>query len=1113
MKNQTIHFVIVTMALLLSWQVAQAQSSGYSYTSGYPASTEAELREAVTHDKGLVRLTDDITLTSSLNIASGKQVGIDLGGYTLSRGLDASAGDNGHVIKVEQGATLEIMSNETVRPHGYITGGYANQGGAIYNSGTLLIRLKVVITGNRAAQDGGGIFNTGTLTIQNCELTDNYAPNGGGGGIWSNGTATLQNVTVSSTTTSTAAAYNGGGLTNHGTMTLTGCTVTGNRVDGYGGGIYNNGSLEADGCTITGNYAFKEGGGIYMWSGGTYSTVSSVSTQLKGTTTITGNTTETWGGGFYADSGSLSMEGKVVLKDNNLNKNGVYQWPDNLYLYNTSAIEVTGNFQENTEVNLVSYYAGLPFTHNYGKYNQAPVNVYFTAESSSIYATTPKMVDDCVEGVFVIPYIERSWDATNKEVVSKQKLRFDFILASTLADDKSQLNLPDGTWLVADRHMQTFDDNRLMVNGTLNIILGNGVQLNMNRGIGVNQGNTLNIYGQQGDKGILHTQGYYNGYAAIGSEDDVSAGTINLYGGRVTAIGADYAAGIGGGDNSRFADNGGFTMYGGYLYASSESEGAGIGSGNEPEGSDYAGRITFYGGEVDAYGSKYGTAIGGGDEGKGAQVYVWGGHIKAYGYQGTSSGSAGIGGGYDADGGYVEVNGGKVEAQGGFNGAAIGNAAGINVKGKSSGTLKVTGGEVIATGYKNSCAIGASCYSRDVHIEITGGTVIAQAYPDGTGQRAMGISDYYMGWNYYETADIKMANNMRVYAGSDKDNNSLVGPSDRVSAPQNNKYCKVEVCTHENSMLDPNHQPDNDKHYFTCANCLAGNELDVEHTIVGGHCSVCGHGKTADLADNEDNSTLISSLQNITVAETTLSGRTLYKDGYWNTLCLPFTVELESSPLAGATVKTLTEAEVTDGTLSLYFTDVKPAYTDEKGTHTFLQPGTPYLLKWDSGTKIENPVFGYRYYNSTAPQDVVISNIVYPDAATDEEGSSSEPTYEPILSFKGTYAPVTLEGGNGSLLYLGANNTLYYPKTDVTINAFRAYFQLNSKYSLQSANAVRRFVLSLGDDSEATTVTPTDLMDYTHKTGEWHDLQGRKISGKPTQRGIYISNGQKVVIK
>ena len=30
---------------------------------------------------------------------------------------------------------------------------------------------------------------------------------------------------------------------------------------------------------------------------------------------------------------------------------------------------------------------------------------------------------------------------------------------------------------------------------------------------------------------------------------------------------------------------------------------------------------------------------------------------------------------------------------------------------------------------------------------------------------------------------------------------------------------------------------------------------------------------------------------------------------------------------------------------------------------------------------------------------------------------------------------------------------------------------------------------------------------------EWYDLQGRKLSGKPTQRGIYINNGKKVVIK
>jgi hypothetical protein len=31
--------------------------------------------------------------------------------------------------------------------------------------------------------------------------------------------------------------------------------------------------------------------------------------------------------------------------------------------------------------------------------------------------------------------------------------------------------------------------------------------------------------------------------------------------------------------------------------------------------------------------------------------------------------------------------------------------------------------------------------------------------------------------------------------------------------------------------------------------------------------------------------------------------------------------------------------------------------------------------------------------------------------------------------------------------------------------------------------------------------------------GAWYDLSGRKLEGKPTQQGIYICNGKKVVIK
>ncbi len=55
----------------------------------------------------------------------------------------------------------------------------------------------------------------------------------------------------------------------------------------------------------------------------------------------------------------------------------------------------------------------------------------------------------------------------------------------------------------------------------------------------------------------------------------------------------------------------------------------------------------------------------------------------------------------------------------------------------------------------------------------------------------------------------------------------------------------------------------------------------------------------------------------------TLADRTLYKDGAWNTICLPFDVTIADSPLAGATVMKLisSTSHLTNGTLTLNFED------------------------------------------------------------------------------------------------------------------------------------------------------------------------------------------------
>jgi len=43
-----------------------------------------------------------------------------------------------------------------------------------------------------------------------------------------------------------------------------------------------------------------------------------------------------------------------------------------------------------------------------------------------------------------------------------------------------------------------------------------------------------------------------------------------------------------------------------------------------------------------------------------------------------------------------------------------------------------------------------------------------------------------------------------------------------------------------------------------------------------------------------------------------------------------------------------------------------------------------------------------------------------------------------------------------------------------------------------------------------TNANPSTLND---QTSAWYTLDGRRLSGKPTQKGVYINNGNKVMMK
>lgn len=68
------------------------------------------------------------------------------------------------------------------------------------------------------------------------------------------------------------------------------------------------------------------------------------------------------------------------------------------------------------------------------------------------------------------------------------------------------------------------------------------------------------------------------------------------------------------------------------------------------------------------------------------------------------------------------------------------------------------------------------------------------------------------------------------------------------------------------------------------------------------------------IADAADNTNVLTKNNGLTVNSVTLTGRTLYKDGKWNTICLPFDLEIANTHLDGdgVDVRTLSSSSWSD---------------------------------------------------------------------------------------------------------------------------------------------------------------------------------------------------------
>ena len=643
---------------------------------------------------------------------------------------------------------------------------------------------------------------------------------------------------------------------------------------------------------------------------------------------------------------------------------------------------------------------------------------------------------------------------------------------------------------------------------------------------------------------------------------------ISIYGGTVTATGGDYGAGIGGGCNS----NGGkLYVYGGTVTAKGGKDAAGIGGGEDGQG----GQFYMTGGTVYAEGTGGGAGIGGGDytgrrarsyeSSRGADVTILGGTVTAK--------AGGDCKGRDADSGSaIGCGEGKKDKSGG-NAMQLQMPDNYRVTAGDSESdperVFTAGERVAACRWRNFAKIEACDHTKQNndddavvatytvndthHIRHCLYCATAEAalhnYPDNAncvcGKAYNSLTDTWTvtidvttdGKTFVEQDNLVVKGHnyvlptpqtikglvfmgyLETYSQpatgiemADAEYSSLVDAGMVITPTTNIQYyaryrydytptwtwaadgssvtCDISINSDTLKNLVISHLEEDTSAYVEATTEADGQRVfdaTAKYTSANGivyqftdrFVQTLYYTSDIELNDDSNNDELLINTYG-RKANVTLKGRTLYVDGSWNTLCLPFDANIDDSPLKYAHVWTLKSSEYSNGTLKLNFTEVLNS----------IEAGKPYLVRWVPGAlsaDIVNPVFEGVTINDK--YDMVESDHVY---------------------FMGNTSPFTLEAGDKTVLYLGADKMLYYPSANVTVGSCRAVFHLKGLTAGDLPTQARAFVLNFGDES--TGITTTNFTDSTDKAGEWYDLQGRRLNGQPTTKGIYINNG-KVIIK
>jgi len=1007
-------------------------------------------------------VTSDVTISSRISVSGTVKLDINEGAtLTASQGINVPESTT---LTINETGTGTLTTFDVWKIGSELIDGAAIGGKRGCNTGTINIKGGTINAtsqnSNYAAAIGGGYGYTqtdglrygsaGTINISGGTINATSKSSGAAIGTGSNGTGGVVNIsggTITASNTGNGAAIGDGYTTN--STSISSISISGGIINATTKGSYS---------AAIGGYYSSNGGTITISGGKITATGEFTGIGAGKNCSETASTTVTIGltdAEDYIDINSYNC-GKVVVASTS---QSLKQQADggNVYAAGTEITDLTAiNGQK------LMVYEGEKHTITFDSNGGSTVASQQVTDGGT--ATQP-------ENPVKAGYSFTGWTLNSSAYNFSTAVTGDITLTATWAsvsaidyigstgstvntssyapvyEGMTKMNATDAAVWVVGSDMTI--SNRITVTGNISLILTDGATLKATKGFTVQDGNSLTIYGQTNGTGVLYAgttdfsdQTAENEYAAIGGERNNAGGTFTIYGGTVYAVGGYTAAAIGGGYN-----------------------GAG-------------GTINIHGGTVNAEGGSNAASIGGGINAAGGNITIDGGSVDVN-SRARSSYGAGIGGGRLGGAGTIVISDGTVTAKA-TEGAAIGN--GESSREGDQGSITISGGTVQAESSATGCAaIGAGVTAICPNITISGGTVNTDCIGEDSRNnsiRSVGSTITISGGNI--TAD-----HIGIQGNSPTTENMTI------SLSWTNETDQIKVKGFSGNLVTaaPKLYKVSDSGTIATNDVLSA--INSETTLVP---------LTAiTLANDASNSDILATTNGVTGLNVTLSGRTLFKDGSWNTLCLPFDVTTASGTLSGDNVQAMTLNTTTsnfaDGTLTLNF---DPATT--------IPAGTPFIIKWDKPE-------GYVAYDGTnaatcsdlvSPvfENVKIANEVPADCSVNFTGGR----------FVGTYNPTPLAKDVKTNLYLGAANTLYYPTTEgFNVNAFRAYFQLTDP----SAD-VRAFVLNFGEDDATGIVELEDDSSFVTRHSSfqtWYTLDGRKLSSKPSLRGIYINKGNKIVIK